>query len=209
MIDVKKLEKLQLDALKESCNIGASHAATAIGKMINKTINLSVPDMLFSQIKDLNTSLARFIGKERAAGVYLELTDNFSGSIVYLFSEKGALALADILMGREAGSGSELGETEKSAIMEVGNIVVSAYANALGQFVNARVLLTPPSFKHDLPDSVIGEITTTVGSETDTALILDIKMEEKEKVFNSYFILLPTPHSMEIILKRLFEKIHE
>ena len=204
---VKKLNELEIDILKETINIGSSHAATAISQMINKKIELSVPKIRFSSLEELNSNLIDFSeSTEKATGVYLELTDEFSGSIVYIFSEKSALALADILMGRKVGTSKEMGEIENSAIMEVANIVVSAYA--LGNFVEARVLLTPPKLKHDLPGSVIEEIRKKVEGLS-TAMIFDTKMKEQGNLFQSYFIFLPHPHSMERIINKLISYINE
>ncbi|PLX26700.1 hypothetical protein C0583_06750 [Candidatus Parcubacteria bacterium] len=206
---VKKLNDLEIDILKETSNIGSSHAATAVSQMINKRINISVPEIRFAPIDDFKLHLAGFIDDSiEATGVYLELTDEFSGSILYIFSQPSALALSDILMGREAGSSKKLGDMEKSAIMEVGNIIVSAYANALGDFVESKVLLTPPELKEDLPGSVVGQIREKV-KDISTALIFNTKMEEADKLFHSYFVLLPHPQSMEKIINKLLTYINE
>ena len=45
MDDLRDLEPLHFDALREVANIGAGHAATALSQMIDRTIMISVPEV--------------------------------------------------------------------------------------------------------------------------------------------------------------------
>ena len=76
MTNIEKLNKIQLDALQEAGNIGCSHAATAVSQMINKTINISVPDIKIKEIMTLPETLNKISqNNEKIVGVYLELTE--------------------------------------------------------------------------------------------------------------------------------------
>jgi len=204
MTKIENLNEIQLDALQETGNIGCSHAATAVSQMVNKEITISVPTIKVKKISELIETLNDIAHEnEKIVGVYLELTQEFLGSILFLFPYKSALSLADILMCQNPGTSKELDEMGKSAITEVGNIVVSAYTNALGAFLNTTVMLSPPTFAYDMPNAVMEKISKSLGKETDFALLFDTKFQGENNQFISYFILIPSPQSLDILLEKL------
>jgi len=204
MSKIENLNKDQLDAVQETGNIGCSHAATAVSSMIGRPVDISVPSLKIEKIEELNNTISNIFGvNEKAVGVYLELTDEFKGSILMLFTMKSALSLSDVLIGQEPGTTTELDEMARSAITEVGNIVVSAYTNALGALLNSTVMLSPPTFTEDMPQGVVDKVQETLGEDTKHALIFDIKFTGEGDLFDSYFILLPSPKSLDVLLNKL------
>jgi chemotaxis protein CheC len=201
---VEDLNAIELDTLREIGNIGCAHAATAISSLIKKKIDLTVPDIKIEKICELIKVLDnKNVDGKKVVAIYLELTKDFSGSILFVFSEKSALALSDILLSKANGTTKIITDLEQSALMEVGNIVVSAYANALGEFLNTRVMLTPPVFAHSFPADVMDKINKIVSSDTSHAVIFDTKLYEDTNLFDSYFILLPSPTALNSIITTL------
>jgi chemotaxis protein CheC len=206
MTDVNKLSQIQLDMLKETGNIGSSHAATAISQMIKRRIDISVPETKISKIEELLETLLEFNEDEKELiGDYFEISDPLFGSVLFLFNHKSALSLSDILQGKEQGETEEIGSLEKSSIMELGNIVVSAYANALSKMIDMKILLTPPSFVHSFPEEIIKDIVGIVGKDTTHAFIFDTEFKEKSNLFKSYFILMPSPKSLNLLIDKLIK----
>lgn len=198
------LNDMQLDALQETGNIGCSHAATAVSQMINEEVEINVPHIFVQKIPELRKSLQDISGeKNKMVGVYLELTDEFLGSILFLFPYESALVLSDMLMFQPIGTSTELTEMSQSAITEVGNVVVSAYTNALSTFLGTSIMLSPPRYSEEIPDVFLDQITSTLGKDTSHALIFDTQFSGKNNKFTSYFILLPSPHSLDILYDRL------
>ncbi len=204
MSQIENLNEDQLDAVKETGNIGCSHAATAVSNMIGRTVDISVPNLRIEKLDKIDNAFSNiFSESKKIVGVYIELTDEFRGSILMLFTMKSALSLSDSLIGQEPGTSTELDEMSRSAITEVGNIVVSAYTNALGALMDSTVMLSPPTYTEDLPKTVLEKVNATLGKETSHALIFDIKFTGEGDLFNSYFVLLPSPNSLDILLKKL------
>jgi chemotaxis protein CheC len=198
------LNELQLDALQETGNIGCSHAATAVSQMINEEVEITVPRIFIQKLPELRESLRTISGKEnKLVGVYLELTEDFLGSILFLFPYESALVLSDLLMFQPIGTSTELGEMSQSAITEVGNVVVSAYTNALSEFLNSSIMLSPPHYSEKIPDVFLDEITSNLGPDTSHALIFDTQFRGKKNQFTSFFVLLPSPQSLDILYERL------
>ena len=198
------LNETQLDALQETGNIGCSHAATAVSLMVNEEVEITVPNILVQELPQLKESLRKISGEEnKLVGVYLELTNEFLGSILFLFPYSSALVLSDLLTFQPVGTSTELNEMSQSAITEVGNVVVSAYTNALSSFLDTSIMLSPPHYSEQVPDMFLDEITEAIGKDTSHALVFDTKFKGKKNQFTSYFILLPSPQSLDILYDRL------
>ena len=210
MPNIDNLNDDQLDVIQETGNIGCSHAATAVSQMIGKIVDISVPNLQVKKLSELNTAINQIFDKnEKVVGVYLELVDEFKGSILFLFPLKSALALSDVLVGQDPGTATDLDEMAESAITEVGNIVVSAYTNALGNLLQETVMLSTPTFAYDMPDGVLEKVYDTLGEKATHALIFDIKFSGEDDLFTSYFVLLPSLESLENLIQKLIPEISE
>ena len=204
MTKIETLNEIQLDALQEIGNIGCSHAATAISQMTNKQINITVPKIKISKLEEMKKSILSISeNQDKIIGVYLELTEEFLGSILFLIPYKSALTLSDLVMFQEPGTTNQLDTMGESAIMEVGNVVVSAYTNALGEFLRTTIMLSPPSFSQEMPHAFFTKILKTIGESTTHALIFDTKFNGENNLFDSYFILIPSPESLDVLLEKL------
>jgi len=51
---LKQLAEFQLDVLKEVGNIGAGHAATALSKMLNRPVDMKIPQVNILAIRRNN-----------------------------------------------------------------------------------------------------------------------------------------------------------
>jgi len=208
MTKIENLNEIQLDALQETGNIGCSHAATAISGMVNKQINISVPIIKIKKFDELKNTLSEIAdGNEKIVGVYLELTKEFLGSILFLFPYESALILSDLLMYQDIGTNKELDEMGQSAITEVGNIVVSAYTNAIGKLLDCEVMLSPPTFSMDFPNIFIDKISEIFKTKTTHAVMFDTLFKGENDLFKSYFILLPSPQSLDALLEKLASQL--
>jgi chemotaxis protein CheC len=204
MAQVENLNEVQLDALQEIVNIGCSHAATAVSQMINQEVNISVPIITVKRIQELYDTLLNVAGENaKIVGVYLELTEEFLASILFLFPYDSALILSDLLLGNEIGTTREIDEMGQSAIKEVGNIVVSAYTNALGQLLECTVMLSPPTFSMDFPKAYVDKIENNITNNSTHALMFDTLFKGRDDLFKSYFFLIPSNHSLDVLLEKL------
>src|SRR3954468_17446096 len=119
----------EMDLLREVANIGAGHAATALSTMIGSTIMISVPRVNVLQVDDVPPVVAAH--EEPVAAVLLHMLGDLTGRTLLVFPVATAVRLAEMLLQRDSSGTTELGELEESAVMEVGNILSSAYMNAL------------------------------------------------------------------------------
>ena len=165
MEDVRGLKELQLDALREVANIGAGHAATALSQMTNRTIMIAVPEVNVRPLEDVTDLVGS--PDEVVAAVLMHMMGDLTGRTLVMFPEGSARALCDILFRRSAGTTGEFGPMEQSGLKEAGNILASAYMNALSDFMGMMLVPSVPSLVVDLSAAVLTTAYLNFGHDRD------------------------------------------
>ena len=200
MDDIRSLKALQLDALREVANIGAGHAATALSQMIGGTIMISVPTINVSRLEEVPPQISA--PEEPVAAVLMHMLGDLTGRTLLVFPKPTAARLASLML-RRPGSSEELGEMEQSAIKEAGNILSSAYMNALSDFMGMMLIPSPPSLAIDMSSAVLNAAYLQFGSEKDLVFCVESEffMANTDEALRGYFLLLPDPASLDAILR--------
>jgi len=201
MDDIRSLKALQLDALREVANIGAGHAATALSQMIGGTIMISVPTINVSRLEEVPPQVSA--PEEPVAAVLMHMLGDLTGRTLLVFPKPTAVRLAELMLRRPAGSSVELGEMEQSAIKEAGNILSSAYMNALSDFMGMMLLPSPPSLAVDMSTAVLTTAYLQFGSDRDYVFCVESEfyMTDVDEKLRGFFLLLPDPASLQAILR--------
>ena len=201
MDDIRTLKALQLDALREVANIGAGHAATALSQMINSTIMISVPRINVSRLEDVPPQISG--PEEPVAAVLMHMMGDLTGRTLLVFPKPTATRLAELMLRRPVGSSVELGEMEQSAIKEAGNILSSAYMNALSDFMGMKLIPSPPALAIYMSTAVLTTAYLQFGTDRDYVFCVESEffMHDLGERLRGFFLLLPDPASLQAILR--------
>jgi chemotaxis protein CheC len=201
MDEIRSLKALQLDALREVANIGAGHAATALSQMINSTIMISVPTINISRLEEVPPQVSA--PEEPVAAVLMHMLGDLTGRTLLVFPKPTAVRLAELMLRRPIGSSDDLGDMEQSAIKEAGNILSSAYMNALSDFMGMMLLPSPPSLAVDMSNAVLTTAYLQFGSDRDYVFCVESEfyMTDSAERLRGFFLLLPDPASLQAILR--------
>lgn len=201
MEDIRSLKALQLDALREVANIGAGHAATALSQMIGGTIMISVPTINVARLEDVPPQVAA--PEEPVAAVLMHMLGDLTGRTLLVFPKKTAIRLAELMLRRPAGSSADFNDMEQSALKEAGNILSSAYMNALSDFMGMMLLPSPPSLAMDMSAAVLTSVYLQFGTDKDYVFCVESEfmMVDAGERLRGFFLLLPDPASLQAILK--------
>jgi len=200
MEELQTLKAIELDALREVANIGAAHAATALSQMIGETIMISVPTINISLLEDVPPQVAD--PDEPVAAVLMHMLGDLTGRTLLVFPRRTALRLAELLLHRETAS-REFSEMEQSAIKEAGNILSSAYMNALSDFMGMMLLPSPPSLAVDMSNAVLTTAYLQFGNDKDYVFCVESEftVNDTAETLKGFFLLLPDAASLRAILK--------
>jgi chemotaxis protein CheC len=206
MEDIRSLKAIQLDALREVANIGAGHAATALSQMIGGTIMISVPTINISRLEDVPPQVSG--PEEPVAAVLMHMLGDLTGRTMLVFPRQTAVRLTELMMHRphlddDNSSDTELSEMAQSAIKEAGNILSSAYMNALSKFMGLMLLPSPPSLAIDMSTAVLTTAYLQFSSERDYVFCIEsefMMMDTSERL-RGFFLLIPDTDSLAKILR--------
>jgi len=136
---IEFLNGIVLDVLKEIGNIGAGNAATSLAKMLNKKIDMDVPQVKLLEFKDVPSLIG---GEENLIiGIYFNLEGDLTGSFMFLLDKESALGLLNMIMPMEF---TEFDEMCNSALKEIGNILSGAYISSLASLTNLEISISVP-----------------------------------------------------------------
>lgn len=195
------LKSIQLDALRETANIGAAHAATALSQMTGSTIMIKVPAINIISLRSIPDQFDE--SEEPIAAVMMHMLGDLSGRTLLVFPRPTVIRLAELMLHRNV----ELpfGELEMSAIKEAGNILSGAYMNALSDFLGMILLPSPPSLAVDISTAVLSSAYTQFSSDPDFVLCVESEflLTDIGQSLRGYFLLLPDTASLQVMLRAL------
>ncbi len=201
---LEKLTEVQLDAIKEVGNIGTGNAATALSMMLDKKVDISVP-----QVKIVPISKIPFLfdnPEETVCSIKMKLMEDMTGEIVLIFEPKTVKIIAKVLTGMEINDVTELDEFTSSMLKEIGNIMCGSYVTALAGFTNLFINPEPPELVVDMISAIVSEISLPLalaGEENILLIETLVNIEGIEKELTGYLLLVPSVESLEKLLKAL------
>ncbi|MDD1696703.1 MAG: chemotaxis protein CheC [Methanoregula sp.] len=195
-----KLSPIQADAIQELGNIGAAHAATTLSQMLGSTIGMSVPAIT---IVDLS-HLADYMGEESAAMVAFELQGDIphGGFVLFYITKESAIRMTNTMLGLTEVN-RPLSEMDESALLEVGNIMVSAFLDATAELLGFVMLPSPPALTIDMAHAAMQSLIAQMQEETDDVLLFSTELVCEEYKVDSDIIMMPERSTLLKIIELL------
>lgn len=197
----KEFSDFQKDALIELANIGSGNAATALSQLIGKNIKLSVPSINFIPVVKITENAKN--KNEIVAAVYLRIYGEITAKALIIFPKEKIFPILDLVMKRKTGETKELGENEQSALKEIGNIIVSAYLNAIAKFIGLNSVPSVPALAIDMIEAIFQTISSEIAEIDEEALLIENDMIEETSQISTTLIIIPDKDAMIKIMDAL------
>lgn len=194
------VNSMYFDVLKEIGNIGAGNATTAMANMLNLKLNMEVPKVELLDFKELGSAICP--EDQAIVGIYLEVTQDITGSMMFLMTMESAHYLVNRLMGRDPSYQEEFNEMDMSAMKEIGNIIAGSYLNALSSMTHLVIAPSVPYIAIDMAAAILSVPAIQFGQYGDNALLITTEFGD-DVMIEGYFILLPELESYDRILESL------
>ena len=195
-----KLSAIQADAIQELGNIGAAHAATTLSQMLGSTIEMSVPAI---KVVDL-AQLGNYMGEESAAMVAFELQGDIphGGYVLFYITLESAVRMTNTMLGMTE-INRPLSEMDESALLEVGNIMVSAFLDATAELLGFVMLPSPPALTIDMAHAAMQSLIAQMQEETNEVLLFSTELVCEEYKIDSDIIMMPERSTLVKIIELL------
>jgi chemotaxis protein CheC len=198
---------LHLDFLKEIGNIGAGHAATALSNLLNKKVDMTVPNVKIVSFDEM-VELAG--GSENVvASVFLRIEGDVTGSMFFVLPLEQAAHFIQQMIGDPSFSFSEppFQELAMSALQELGNILSGSYLTALADFTGLSLYPSVPALGVDMIGAIISFGLIQHSQVSDFVIVIDTALNEggtkPSESVKGHFFLLPDPDSFKTLFDSL------
>jgi len=185
---ISELNSFHLDVLREIGNIGAGNAATALAKLLDKKIDMRVPQiriMKFSEVSDVLGGAETPVG-----GILLQIHGDISGSMMFILDYPSSRLLVNILMGKPVESDLDYDELTCSALKEIGNILAGSYLSALSNMTNLKLMPDVPALAIDMAGAILSVPAIEFGKNSDTVLYIEnVFTDGRDSVIGDLFLI--------------------
>ena len=180
--------------------IATAHAATTLSQMVGSTVQMSVPGIKAVDIADLGS----YMGEESAAMVVFELQGEIQhgGFIIFYITRESAIRLTNTMLGL-TDMNRTMNEMDESALLEVGNIMVSAFLDATAELLGFVMLPSPPAMTIDMAHAAMSSLIAGLGEEIDEVLLFSTELTCEEHKIDSDIIMMPETKTLARIVELL------
>ena len=203
-MDFKKfdeLSSLEIDTLREIGSIGTGNAATALSTMLGREVRITLPEV---RIMGYNEAIEWIGGPEAVtAGVLVRMGGQMNGVMLCVQQLEFINLVLQSMLNLEVKDFVELDELGKSTLVEVGNIIISAFINALSGLSGVGIDLTVPAFAVDMQGAILAVPMAEIGNMSDYLMTIGGNFVCDSKQVPCHLLLSPDVRSLNFLLKKL------
>jgi len=199
--DYEQLTSLEIDTLREIGSIGSGNAATALSQMMNRPIRITLPEV---RIMEYNEAIAWLGGPEEVtAGVLVKMSGDVGGIMLSVQKLELVNVVLETMLGTRIDSYDNLTELERSAMVEIGNILISTFINAISGLADVNIKLTVPAFAVDMQGAILTVPMAEYGGMSNYLMAIGSNFICDGKEVPCHLLLSPDLRSLDFLLRKL------
>lgn len=196
-----QLTSLEIDTLREIGSIGTGNAATALSQMLGKEVRITMPEV---RIMGYNEAIEWIGGPEAVtAGVLVKMSGDVGGIMLSVQKLDLINFILQTMLDRNIQDYKELEDLQQSALIEIGNIMISAFVTALSGLAGVDINLTVPAFAVDMQGAILAVPMAEYGGMSDYLMTIGGNFVCNGQEIPSHLLLSPDLRSLEFLLRKL------
>ena len=196
-----ELNTLEMDTLKEIGSIGTGNAANSLSSLIGKPVRIRQPEV---RIMGYNEAIEWIGGPEEiTAGVLVRMSGQITGIMLSVQQLDFVNLVLESMLGHGVQDYLGLHEMESSALIEVGNIMISTFINALSSLADIDIELTVPAFAVDMQGAIMTVPMAEYGGQSDYIMTIGGNFICGGKEIPCRLLLSPSIRSLNFLLRKL------
>ena len=141
--------------------------------------------------------------EEITAGVLVRLSGQMSGVMLSVQKLDFVNLVLESMMGKKVHDYFGLYEMESSALIEVGNIMISTFINALSGLADINVELSVPAFTVDMQGAIMAVPMALYGGQSDYILTIGGRFLCNGQEVPCRLLMSPDIRSLNFLLRKL------
>ncbi|MCI9057010.1 MAG: chemotaxis protein CheC [Oscillospiraceae bacterium] len=196
-----ELSSLEIDTLREIGSIGTGNAATALSTLLKREVRITLPEV---RIMGYNEAIEWIGGPEAVtAGVLVRMSGQMNGIMLSVQQLEFVNLVLESMVGTKISGYEELDDMGRSALVEVGNITISTFINALSGLSDISLELTVPAFAVDMQGAILAVPMAEYGGTSDYLMTIGGNFVCDNKQVPCRLLLSPDIRSLNFLLKKL------
>ena len=196
-----ELSSLELDTLREIGSMGTGNAATALSQMLGREVRITLPEV---RIMGYNEAIEWIGGPEEiTAGVLVKMSGDVGGIMLSVQKLELVNVVLNAMLEENIDNYENLTELERSAMIEIGNIMISTFINALSGLADVNIKLTVPAFAVDMQGAILTVPMAEYGGMSDYLMAIGGNFVCDGKEVPCHLILSPDLRSLDFLLRKL------
>jgi chemotaxis protein CheC len=195
------LTSAQLDALREVGSIGTGNAANALSEMIGRQIRIQMPEV---RIMGYDEAIDWIGGPEEiTAGVLVKMSGQMNGIMLSVQQLEFVNLVMQSVLDEKIEDYMHLGELERSTLIEVGNIMISTFINALSGLADMNIDLSVPAFTVDMQGAIMAVPMAEYGGQSNYLMTIGGDFMCDQKRVPCRLLLSPDIRSLDFLMRKL------
>lgn len=175
---------LEIDGLKEIINIGGGNAATSISLLVNRRIDMRVPEVEILSYEEMYAQVIQ--DSEEVYAVSSQIVGDIGGMFLFVLSQETAERMTEYMVGTQQTNV----EVTNSAVMEMTNILSNSFLNAIGKLIETQLISSLPMMQYDYFGAIISSIYMALDQYDDQVLVIRNEFfYDKERLDASLFFI--------------------
>ena len=196
-----ELTSMELDTLREIGSMGTGNAATALSQMLGREVRITLPEV---RIMGYNEAIEWIGGPEEiTAGVLVKMGGQINGIMLSVQQIDFVNLVLNSMLSKTITDYSELTDLESSALVEVGNIMISTFINALSGLAGLDIELTVPAFTVDMQGAIMAVPMAEYGGQSNYIMTIGGNFICNGKEIPCRLLLSPDIRSLNFLLRKL------
>ena len=196
-----ELSSLELDTLREIGSVGTGNAATALSQMLGREVRITLPEV---RIMGYNEAIEWIGGPEEiTAGVLVKMGGQINGIMLSCQQLEFVNLVLESVLQQRIDDYSQLADMENSCLIEVGNIMISTFINALSGLAGMDVSLTVPAFTVDMQGAILAVPMAEYGGQSDYIMTIGGNFVFDNKQVPCRLLMSPDLRSLNALLRKL------
>lgn len=204
--DNLKLTEIQKDALKEIGNIGSGNAANALAKMLNKRVDIDIPAVEMVELDQYAKNISK--RNEKLFVSWSSISGKTRATILSIFKLSDIIKITSIITGDKKNynnikSVNDFEDLFKSALSELGHILASHYATALGDLLNIRMMTGIPDMSISIGKQLFNILKDEIGLLEKLSLVITTNIIISDIKITGTFLYIPDLETLQELLGAL------
>ena len=194
---ISSYSEKEIDILKEIINIGGGHVATGLSKMFEKRVDMEVPIINQMEYEEVFENIRP--AEQIVKAVQVQISDELDGQFLLIMDEVG-IAHLDETYSQVLENNDELA---RSAVLELANILVNQFLQAIAQLLEINVQVSLPKLAEDMFGSLLASAYLEEFQYDDKVWIFKNQFLIKDKKWGADLFFVPKPGVFEELINRL------